>query len=420
MEDFSLGHAKKTAREAITMKILHAVESYYPSVSGAPEVIRQISEHMVKEGHDVSVATRKIPERKSLMHNGVKIVEFDIKPINTHGASIVSGIKGEVEKYQGFLKNSKFDVIMSYAAQQWTTDLMLPILDEIKAKTVLVPCGYSALYDPAYRHYFKELPKFLNKFDATVYHATDYRDINFARQHGIKNTQLIPNGADENEFTQPLTIEQKNQLKNKYGVKGLMIMTIANYTGEKGHTELLKVFKRLPVPQATLVSAGRPTPGVGSYDMFKLQSDRVNTNKKFVGKKIVMVDGSDHEEVHHLLKCADLFVFLSNIEYSPLVLFEAVAAGVPFVATGAGNSKEIAEWTKGGVIVKTLKRPNGRVTADHKSTLWNVARLCHSPKRRTVLAKAGHEAWKKHYTWQEITKEYINLYENLLTKKAKK
>jgi hypothetical protein len=34
------------------MKILHAVESYFPSVSGAPEVVRHLSERMVKAGHD--------------------------------------------------------------------------------------------------------------------------------------------------------------------------------------------------------------------------------------------------------------------------------------------------------------------------------------------------------------------------------
>jgi L-malate glycosyltransferase len=402
------------------LKILHTVESYFPSVSGAPEVVRQLSERMVKMGHDVTVATRKLPHRKSLNHNGVKIVEFDIQPINTHGASIVSGLKGETKKYQDFLRNGNFDVIMSYAAQQWSTDLMFGVLDEIKAKKVLVPCGYSALYDPAYRHYFQQLPKFLKKFDATVYHANNYRDIDFARTHKIKNTHVIPNGADENEFTDPLSPERKKHLIDKYGLTGLVIMTVANYTGEKGHEELLKVFKRLPVTQATLVSAGNPTPGVGSYDMFKAQRDRVNTNKKFAGKKIVMIDGSDHFEVHRLLKCADLFVFLSNIEYSPLVLFEAAAAGVPFVATNAGNSAEIAKWTGAGVIVKTHPLPNGRVAADYRNTLWKVTRLCYDPKRRLTLGNNGRKAWKEHYTWQKITGEYLKLYQSLIEKKAKK
>src|SRR6266404_8962386 len=151
------------------MKILHAVESYYPSVSGAPEVVRHLSERMVKAGHDVTVATRKLPNRKSLKHNGVKIVEFDIRPTSEQGMSTVTGLAGDTKKYQDFLRQNKFDVIMSYAAQQWSTDLMLPILDEIKAKKVLVPCGYSALYDSIYKQYFKDLPNYLNRFYVTFY-----------------------------------------------------------------------------------------------------------------------------------------------------------------------------------------------------------------------------------------------------------
>src|SRR5437868_4472631 len=106
------------------VKILHAVESYYPSVSGSPEVVRHLSERMVKMGHDVTVAARKMPERKSLTHNGVKIVEFDIKSGSGFGMSSVHGLKGDTKKYQDFLRSGDFDIVMTYAAQQWTTDLM--------------------------------------------------------------------------------------------------------------------------------------------------------------------------------------------------------------------------------------------------------------------------------------------------------
>src|SRR3990167_5638343 len=151
------------------MKILHAVETYYPSVSGAPEVVRHLSEHMVEAGHEVTVATRKLPERKSLKHNGVKIVEFDVRPTSDLGMSTVTGLSGETKKYQQFLRKGKFDIVMTYAAQQWTTDLIFEVLDVIKSKKVLVPCGYSALHDPLYKKYFEGLPTYLRKFDATVY-----------------------------------------------------------------------------------------------------------------------------------------------------------------------------------------------------------------------------------------------------------
>lgn len=398
------------------MKILHAVETYFPSVSGAPEVVRHLSERMVKAGHDVTVATRHLPERKSLTHNGVKIVEFKIRPTSNQGMSTVTGLAGETKKYQDFLIKSDFDVVMTYAAQQWTTDLMLPILDKIKAKKVIVPCGYSALYDPLYKQYFKDLPTYLRQFDASVYLSNDYRDINFARHHKLKNIHVIANGADETEFSDLPSRTQKNRLKQKYGIRGLMLMTVANYTGEKGHAELIKVFKHLPVPRATLVSAGTATPGVGSYDMFKAQAERINASPKFAGKRVVMVDGTDRPLVRELLKCADLFVFLSNIEASPLVLYEAAAAGTPFVATAAGNSAEISQWTGGGVIVKTHDMPNGRVKANLKDALLKITKLAYNLPRRRALGRTGRKSWQKNFTWHKLTNDYLDLYKSLVDK----
>jgi len=398
------------------MKILHCVESYYPFIAGSPEVVRHLSERMVKAGHDVTVATRKLPDRKSLTHNGVKIIEFDIRPTSQNGMSTVTGLAGDLKKYQDFLINSDFDVIMTYAAQQWTTDLMLPILDKIKAKKVIVPCGYSALYDPMYKEYFKKLPDYLRKFDASVYLAEDYRDINFARQHKLKHTHLIPNGADENEFATLPSETEKNQIRRKYGVKGIMLMVVANYTGEKGHIELLSIFKRLPA-RATLVSAGTPSPGAGSYDFFKTQAHRINHSPKFPGKRVVMVDGTKRQKVIELLKCADMFVFLSNIEASPTVLFEASAAGLPFVATAAGNSAEIARWLGNGVIVKSYDQGNGRVRADLKDALWQVTRLIYNPRRRKALAATGRKNWQQKYTWHKLTQDYLKLYKELVGKK---
>jgi glycogen synthase len=85
------------------MKILHTVEFYYPSVGGAQEVVRHLSERMVKMGHDVTIATTKLPDRSFKEYNGVKIVEFDVS------GNKVNGFKGkDVKKYKDFLKNGKF------------------------------------------------------------------------------------------------------------------------------------------------------------------------------------------------------------------------------------------------------------------------------------------------------------------------
>lgn len=396
------------------LKILHAVEFYYPSIGGAQEVVRHLSERMVKAGHDVTIATTKLPNRESLVHNGVKIVEFELS------GNSVNGVKGNKKPYIDLLTKGGFDIIMTYAAQQWSTDIFLENLDDIKAKKVLVPCGYSALYDPAYAEFFAKMPERLRKVDAAIYLSNDYRDINFAREHGLKNSIVIPNGADESEFTELLSSERKTTLRNSYGIGGLVIMTVGNYTGEKGHLDLLSAFRKLPISKATLISAGTIKPHDGCFDEFERQAENINMSRRYIGKRVVMIDGSDRPLVCDMLKLADMFVFLSNIEASPLVIFEAAAASTPFVASSAGNIAELAKWLKSGVVVKSHPRPNGRVVADKVDTLLKITHMAHNRLLRNQLGKNGRKAWQQKYTWEKLTERYIDLYYQLLETKDNK
>ena len=391
------------------MKILHTVEFYYPSIGGAQEVVRHLSERMVKAGHEVYVATTKLPNRESLEHNGVKIVEFDLS------GNEVNGIKGNTKQYRDFLLNERFDIIMNYAAQQWATDVFLDVIDKVKAKKVFVPCGFSALYDPEYAEYFEKMPDRLRHYDSVVFLSNDYRDINFARDHGIKNITVIPNGADEEEFSTLATADENRFIRARYGLGGLVITTVGNHTNEKGHRELIRAFKLLPIMPATLVIIGTIRPHDGCYDNCELSATSCNNYGRFLGKRIVLMDGSNRDDVRRVIKASDIFAFFSNIECSPLALFEAVAAGVPFVASAAGNDAEIAEWTNGGIIVRSHDRPNGRVEVDMKDAVQKLLSLGLSARRRREIGQSGHDAWAKSYTWHKLTHQYIQLYERLLS-----
>ena len=137
------------------MKILFTVEFYEPRKGGAEEVVKQIAERMAKAGNEVVVATTFFEGRDFDELNGVKIESFKISGNLVNG---IKGSKGEIERYKKLLRDN-FDVIFNYAAQSWTTDLTFDVLGKIKAKKVLVPCGYSGLKNPKYKEYF-ELEKY--------------------------------------------------------------------------------------------------------------------------------------------------------------------------------------------------------------------------------------------------------------------
>ena len=145
------------------MKILHTVQSYLPAKHGMSEVVSRISEYLVKRGHEVSVATSYNPQRHENVLNGVSII-----PFKTSGNSVI-GLEGETEKYQNFLLDSDYDIITNFAAQQWATDLALPILDKIKAKKVFVPTGFSALYNPNYQDYFADMKDYMKQYEMNIF-----------------------------------------------------------------------------------------------------------------------------------------------------------------------------------------------------------------------------------------------------------
>jgi len=391
------------------MKILHTVENYFPSVGGAQEVVRQISERLVKLGHDVTIATSKLPARTALEHNGVKIVEFDI-----HGKEAI-GISGpDIQKYRDFLTNSDFDVVMNYAAQQWATDIAFEELSKIKCAKVLVPCGFSGLYDPVYKKYFKKMPEVLSNYGATVYLSDDYRDINFARQHKIMNTHLIPNGAGADEFSQPIDFS----IRDRLGIPedNFLILLVGSHTGLKGHAEAIEIFKRADIQNATLLIVANDFGEActrtckRSALAFKFNPSYKKVHKQLLIKSLPRLD------TIAAYKAADLFLFPSNVEASPLVLFESMAASLPFLTTNVGNANEIIKWSGGGKLLPTKIDGSGLSHADVDESAKSLEDWFNNRKQVRSLGERGHTAWKEKFTWEIIARQYEKLYKEVLAK----
>lgn len=390
------------------MKILHTVEFYEPFKGGSQEVVKQLSERMVGMGHDVTVATTSLKERKSKVINGVKIREFDIS------GNEVRGYRGDTESFKKFLLKNEFDIVMNYAAQQWATDLFLEVIDEVKAGKVFVPCGFSGLYDPAYKQYFKKMPAILKKYDATVYLAEKYRDINFAKKHKIKNMNIIPNGAGANEFEIPLN----PNIRYKYGIKddSFLVTTIGSHTGVKGHADAIKIFKQAKIKNSTLLIIGNLLNGdCGPSCLSRATRFNKSLLRKIKKQKIIVKDINRKDTVD-LLKSSDLFLFPSNIEASPIVLFEACAAKTPFLVTDVGNSKEIIKWTNGGKLLPTYKDEEGFSHAKINESTAVLQKIYKNSKLREQMAKQGYKAWKAKYSWEKITEQYLNLYKKVSKK----
>jgi glycosyltransferase involved in cell wall biosynthesis len=103
---------------------------------------------------------------------------------------------------------------------------------------------------------------------------------------------------------------------------------------------------------------------------------------------------------------ADLFVFASVVEYSPLVLFEAAAAGTPFLSVPVGNSEEIARWTGGGIICPAARDERGYTQVDPNVLARKMRRCMDDPHLLARLGETGRTTWLRQFTWQAIAPRY--------------
>ena len=425
------------------MKILLCCEFYYPSKGGVQVVMQWLAECFVARGHDVTVATTRLPERLGLELNGVHIEEFTVS------GNFVSGIRGEIRDYQNFVKADRFDVVMIKAAQQWSFDALWSVLDQIPSAKVFIPCGFSSLFEPSYAEYFRQLPEILRKLDHLIFYASDYRDINFAKEHGIHNYSIVPNGASEHEFGEQPDLDFRHSMG--IGDEDIVLMTVGSFTGLKGHLAVAKAFDLADFnghPATLILNGNKPVHYdkkilqilsriLGDVRLYGLKitakhalkmslrsmgirvgkDDELETTLKNIGKrpnKKVMVTDLPRPALIQAFMASDLFVFASNVEYSPLVLFESAAAGTPFLTVPVGNAEEIAKWTEAGVVCPARQDAKGYTRVDPSELARFMSLLAKDEVLRKKLGAAGRRNWQEKFTWDKISREYEAIFLRLL------
>ena len=393
------------------MRILHTCNTYWPLRDGVSIAMQRISEGLAGLGHDVTVATSGAGDLPDGEHNGVRIVRFAL------GGNCVTGYTGDVPGYQGFVRSWRGDVMLNYAAQICTTDLVFPFLRDLPCRKVLVPCGYSGLYDDAFAGYFRTLPRWLEGYDTLVYLSEHYRDKEWGDRHGLTRSVVIGNGASEDEFASP-----PSGFRRACGInERTVFLCVSNFGLGKGQHLLVDAFREARLDDATLVLIGS---GLNPYASVELMTPeglpgralRLTRRAAFRfrgfrdqprGQWVRRLRGSDasirvltdvpREMIVSAYAEADLFLLASEVECAPLVLYEAMAAGTPFVCTPVGNAADLP----GGVV-----RPAEEFAAAMRDA---VAR----PEEWRSLGRAGRAFWAEQATWRQVVGQYQALYRRL-------
>jgi glycosyltransferase involved in cell wall biosynthesis len=354
------------------MKILICSEFFKPNVGGV-EIHSEVLANYLSKNHKVNVATTFLNRTSKELKKKIAINEFKIK------GSLVKGYSGEIKNYENFLLNSDFDIIFFNAAQQWTFDLALPILHKIKSKKIFFPCGFSRLNNIFFKPYFEILKIKLKYFDEIICCSKNWKDYKFCKKYFKKKINIISNGS--------FSLKNKKQKKNL----AIKYVSVSNLKYLKGQDRIIDIFKNLNHSAILKIYYSNYSILFKIYLFLKIAIfNKLNKNKK-----IYLIHERKRIDMSEVLSGANSFIFGSRLEYNPLVVFESMAAGIPFVSFDVGIIKEIIN-----------KDVLGFVSNDKLKISKYLNNLNSSNYNKYKIIKN----FEKKFNWKEILKKYNRIF----------
>ncbi|MHA0856897.1 glycosyltransferase family 4 protein [Paenibacillus sp. CMAA1364] len=210
--------------------------------------------------------------------------------------------------------------------------------------------------------------------------------------------RTIPLGVDVSRFrmvnaSQKISTKKKHHIPNQFTIlfvgrviprKGVPILIDATY----------HVRKQIP---AHLVIVGK---GTTSYvNRLRSQARRLGIPISFLGKK-------SHKAIHSVYHLADCFVCPSQEhEAFGLVNVEAMASGVPVIASRNGGIQEIVKHGHNGYLVDSYHHPQ-----EFANYLLKLAK---DKDLRTRLGTNGRSDVLQHFTWGQTARKLASQYSHL-------
>ena len=187
-------------------------------------------------------------------------------------------------------------------------------------------------------------------------------------------------------------------VRSRFGLQGLIISYIGRHDPYKNIAGLIRAFWHLckeSASEVTLVIGGKIDP---RYP----EAQRLATSLG-LERRVVFTDYLDEATRLALIRASSLFVFASRYEGFGLPPLEAMAEGIPVIASNAASLQEIL-----GDAALFVAPDDAEGLARAMCTLLS------KPALAQQLSKAGRERAAQ-FTWQACASAHFALYESLMT-----
>jgi D-inositol-3-phosphate glycosyltransferase len=206
-------------------------------------------------------------------------------------------------------------------------------------------------------------------------------------------TSVIPSGVDVDEFTPNGPLSPRGEAPR--------IVSVGKLLPCNGFDTIIRSLPFIPV--AELVVVGEADTGDPDGEVYRL---RALAEQLGVAERLVLHGTARVADMPALLRSADVVACTPTYESSGLVALQAMACGVPVVASAVGALRDTVVHEVTGYLAA---RPDPRELASAVNALLRDSFL------RRSLGAAGRDRTVARYTWDRIAADTVRLYEKSIS-----
>jgi len=367
------------------MKILLINSEYPPIGGGAGHASSNIARVLAQRGHDVLVLTSHwddLPFEEK--RDAIEIIRLSVlrrKMDRSNAFEQISFIFGASFRTFGLVRHFKPDVTLAFfGLPSGAVALLLKQLYQIPYVVSLRGGDVPGFRPYDFRIYHKLAAPFLRS-------VWKHADSIVANSNGLQKLALsfdshyeipvIPNGVDVSQFT----VSNRNWSSPR-------ILSVGRVVHQKGFDLGMSALSQLKDLEWNWTIAG---------DGPQMSALKAMSKEYGINERIHFVGWLSAEQLKEQYSSANVFLFPSRHEGMPNVVLEAMASGLPILATKIAGNEELVVDGETGKLVST---------EDVESLRESLRPLLVDAQMREQMGRAARQRVESLFSWNRVAEQY--------------
>lgn len=296
-------------------------------------------------------------------------------------------------KLQDFLHRGQFDVMQSQLSY---ANILGPLAGRLAGVPVVASLRSAGIDMRHYHPVRHRLESLVLRFVPQRVMSNSYAGaLAHRRRLGGRRIDVLPNAID-----MPPEYSESERRAVRAELMGdpnqMLIISVGRLAPPKGYTDLIQAFSMIHphFPQAFLAIVG----GGNLQASLQNQIDSLNLSSH------ILLTGQ-RSDVPRLLAAGELFVNASHWEGMSVAVLEAMAAGLPVIASNVGDTARVL--ASGTGLIVPPRQPDELAAA--------MLELLGDPNRRAKMGRQARLHVQRNYNLQAWTERLLALYKEVAT-----